>query len=219
MTENDFEKFKQGLGGVYDFYDKELSKFALDVWWNAMKQFDLPAIIQAFNRHVINTESGKWLPKPADVIKMLQGSSLDAALTAWAKVDKAVRIKGTYVDVVFDDPLIHRVIHDMGGWIAFGMKKEDEWPFVAKEFENRYRGFKQKNDIPDYPSILTGLSNAYNASKGFKTEPCVLVGDADICRKVMSCGTENPMIGFTDSRSFKQKIEDISDQKRLQKAG
>ena len=148
MTEHDFEKFRDGLTGVYAFYDKEINTFALDLWWNSLKQFDLPAIIQAFNRHVVNTESGKWLPKPADIIRMLQGSTQDAALIAWAKVDKAVRYKGTYVDVVFDDPVIHRVLHDMGGWIALGQKNEDEWPFVAREFENRYRGFRERSEIP-----------------------------------------------------------------------
>ena len=153
MTSDDYKKFKEGLAGVYGFYDKDINDFVLDVWWNALKQFDLNAIVEAFNRHVINTESGKWLPKPADIIRMLQGSTQDAALVAWAKVDSAVRHKGTYVDVVFEDPLIHRVLHDMGGWIALGQKNEDEWPFVAREFENRYRGFRERSEIPEHPSV------------------------------------------------------------------
>jgi len=197
MRQEDFEKFREGLAGVYGFYEKEINGFALDVWWNALKQFDLAAITQAFNRHLVNTESGKWLPKPADIILMLQGSSQDSAMSAWAKVDKAIRQKGTYVDVVFDDPVIHRVIHDMGGWISFGQKNEDEWPFVAREFENRYRGFKQRSEVPDYPTQLIGLTNAYNSSKGFKLDPCVLVGEVDKCRKVLAGGTNKPLIGFT----------------------
>jgi len=196
MKIEDFGKFQHGLTGVYSFYDKEINDFALDLWWNAMKQFDLTAIIQAFNRHVINTESGKWLPKPADVIRMLQGSTQDGALIAWAKVDKAVRHKGTYVDVVFDDPVIHRVLHDMGGWILLGKKNEDEWPFVAREFENRYRGFRERNEMPEYPSILTGIANAYNGSKGLKLEPCIMIGDQDACQRVIAGGTDKQLIGF-----------------------
>lgn len=199
MTELDFEKFKDGLTGVYAFYDKEINTFSLDLWWNALKQFDLPAIIQAFNRHVVNTESGKWLPKPADIIRMLQGSTQDAAMVAWAKVDKAVRHKGTYVDVVFDDPLIHRVLHDMGGWIALGQKNEDEWPFVAREFENRYRGFRERSEIPEYPAVLTGIANAYNRSKGQPIQPYVMIGDEAACRRVLSGGTDKPLIGFTQA--------------------
>ena len=211
MTEHDFEKFRSGLVGVYAFYDKEINDFTLDLWWNSLKQFDLAAIIQAFNRHVVNTESGKWLPKPADIIRMLQGSTQDAAMKAWAKVDKAVRHKGTYVDVVFDDPLIHRVLHDMGGWIALGQKTEDEWPFVAKEFENRYRGFRERSEIPEYPLILTGIANAYNGSKGQPLEPYVMIGDAAACERVIAGGTDKQLVGFKQAGKVSTELSLVFD--------
>lgn len=211
MTENDFEKFRQGLAGVYGFYDREINDFALDTWWNSLKQFDLPAIIQAFNRHVINTESGKWLPKPADIIRMLQGSTQDAALVAWSKVDWAVRHEGTYVDVAFTDALIHRVLHDMGGWIPLGQKNEDEWPFVAREFENRYRGFRERSEIPEYPSILTGIANAYNRSKGIPLEPYVMIGDEAACQRVIAGGTDKPLIGFKQAGKAATELSLIFD--------
>lgn len=201
MTEHDFEKFRQGLAGVYGFYDKEINDFALDTWWNSLKQFDLPAIIQAFNRHVVNTESGKWLPKPADIIRMLRGSTQDAALIAWSKVDYAIRHRGTYVDVAFTDELIHRVLYDMGGWIALGQKNEDEWPFVAREFENRYRGFRERSEIPEYPAVLTGIANAYNRSKGLPLEPYVMIGDEAACQCVIAGGTDKPLIAFKQARN------------------
>lgn len=209
MNDKDFEKFRDGLTGVYAFYDKELNGFALDLWWSALKHYDLQAIIQAFNRHVVNTEAGKWLPKPADIIRMLQGSTQDAALSAWVKVDKAVRHKGVYVDVVFDDPLIHRVLHDMGGWIPLGQKNEDEWPFVAREFENRYRGFRGRSEIPEYPPVLTGIANAYNASKGLEMQSCIFIGDKTECEKVMSNGLSGAMI------EFHQVAQPIKDSKLL----
>lgn len=210
MTEHDFEKFRDGLTGVYAFYDKEINNFALDLWWNALKQFDLPAIIQAFNRHVINTEAGKWLPKPADIIRMLQGSTQDSALAAWAKVDKALRNKGTYVDVVFDDPLIHRVLHDMGGWIPLGQKNEDEWPFVAREFENRYRGFRERSEIPEYPPVLTGIANAYNASKGLELQPYVMVGNEASCKRVIESGSNKHLVGFKQVAIDLPKLRSIA---------
>ena len=201
MTNDDYKKFREGLVGVYGFYDKDINDFALVVWWNALKQFDLSAIVEAFNRHLINTESGKWLPKPADIIRMLRGSTQDSALVAWAKVDKAVRHKGAYVDVAFDDPLIHRVLHDMGGWIALGQKNEDEWPFVAREFENRYRGFRERSEIPEYPSVLTGIANAHNRSQGLKLQPLVMIGNEAACERVMNGGTDKPLIGFKQAGS------------------
>ena len=83
MNHSDYEKFREGIAGVYGFYDKDISDFAFDLWWNALNRYDLKAIIQAFNRHVVNPEAGKWLPKPADIVKMLEGSTLDSAMAAW----------------------------------------------------------------------------------------------------------------------------------------
>jgi len=77
-------------------------------------------------RHLMNPDTGQFLPKPADIVRMLGGRTLDRALMAWAKVDKAVRQIGTYESVVFDDALIHRVLHEMGGWVGMGQKTENE---------------------------------------------------------------------------------------------
>lgn len=196
MQVNDFQDFHEGIVGVMAFYSKDVSRFSLDVWWNSLKAYDLKAIQEAFGRHVANPDAGQFPPKPADIIRMLQGSTQDSALSAWSKVDMAVRRVGSYADVVFDDPLIHRVLHDMGGWIALGSKTEDEWPFVAREFENRYRGFKARNEIPDYPAVLTGIANAHNIKEKFNAAPPVMVGNEEAAKKVMLGGTQKPMLGF-----------------------
>lgn len=196
MRTDDFQKFHDGIIGVMGFYGRSVSSFALDVWWTALKGHDLAAIVDAFNRHLANPDAGQFPPKPADIIRMLRGSTQDSALRAWAKVDQAVRRIGTYCDVVFDDALIHRVIQDMGGWIALGRKGEDEWPFVAKEFENRYRGFRSRNEYPEYPASLIGIVTAHNNQKGFKTDPPVLIGNEPLARQVLSGGTDKPALGF-----------------------
>lgn len=196
MQTDDFQKFHDGIAGVMGFYGRSVSRFALDVWWTALKGHDLAAIVDAFNRHLANPDAGQFPPKPADIIRMLQGSTQDSALRAWAKVDQAVRRIGTYADVVFDDALIHRVIQDIGGWIALGTKREDEWPFVAKEFENRYRGFRSRNESPAYPATLIGIATAQNNQKGFKAEPPVLVGNERLARQVLCGGTDKPVLGF-----------------------
>jgi hypothetical protein len=192
----EFEKFREGIVGVMSFYGKDVSRFALDIWWNALKQYDLAAITTAFNRHLMNPDSGQFQPKPADIVKMLQGTTQDAALSAWAKVDKAVRHIGTYRSVVFDDPIIHVVLHDMGGWMALGQKTEDEWPFVAREFENRYRGFKARNEVPEYNRVMLGLADAANEKQGYKQQPPMLVGNESRAKQVMLGGEDRVSIGF-----------------------
>lgn len=196
MRTDELSDFADLLAGVMDLYGKPISEFATEVWWEALRPYDLPAVRLAFSRHVQNPDSGQFAPKPADVIRMLGGTTQDSALRAWAKIDKAVRHVGTYASVAFDDALIHRVLHDMGGWVGLGTKTEEEWPFVAKEFENRYRGYAMRNERPEYPPVLTGIAEAENVRRGLRSDPPRLIGDATKAEAVMQSGTRRPLIGF-----------------------
>jgi hypothetical protein len=197
MNANDRAAFAELLSNVYAFYGKDTSNFALDVWWQAMVPFDFAAVKDALNRHCVNADSGQFVPKPADVVKMLAGSTQDAALVAWSKVDRAVREVGTYRSVVFDDPVIHRVVTDMGGWVPLGAKAEDEWPFVRNEFVNRYRGYRVRSEIPEYLPVLIGIAEAANSKTGFAVDAPMLIGDAKAARAVLVGGSNTPLLGVT----------------------
>lgn len=192
-----FEDFRDGINGVMAFYGKTVSQFALDVWWSALKAYDLPAIIDAFNRHLASPDVGSYPPKPADIVRMLGGRTIDKALSAWAKVDRAVRQVGTYESVAFDDAIIHRALHEMGGWVAMGQKTEDEWPFVAKEFENRYRAHAARGVTPEYPPVLIGIAEAHNEAKGLRSSAPRLIGNPDEAERVMSGGGGANLVGNT----------------------
>lgn len=197
MNNNDITRFGMMMTGAADYYEKKLSDFALGLYWKGLKEFDYSAIEQAMSRHVLNTDNGQFMPKVADIRKMLQGSSLDSAMSAWAKVDKSIRHIGTYATVVFDDPLIHVVLHEMGGWIGLGTKTDDDWPFVAKEFENRYRGFKARGEVPAYPPKLVGICESHNTQKDFEIDAPTLIGNAEKAKLVMQGGTDKPLLGFS----------------------
>ena len=195
MSPQDSIRFASLISNVYAFYRQDHSEFALSVWWEAMKPFDFEAVSDALNRHCVNPDTGQFMPKPADVVRLLRGSTQDGALVAWAKVDRAVRTVGTYRSVAFDDPAINAVLQDMGGWVALGAKTEDEWPFVAKEFENRYRGYRQRGEF-DFPKWLPGIAEAQNAQTGQRVEPPVLIGDERKAKLVLQGGSTKQRIGF-----------------------
>lgn len=199
MTPDDFEKFHTLLSDVYAFYGKDISTFAVRVWTEAMRPFDFAAIAEALNRHLMNPDTGQFLPKPSDVVKVLQGSTQDSALVAWSKVDSTIRHKGTYVSVVFDDPIIHRVIIEMGGWVQIGGKSEDDWPFVRNEFVNRYRGYKTRGLSGEYPAIFIGIADAQNSRQGFGQSIPLLVGNPEQAQKVLAGGSDRPLLQFTSA--------------------
>ncbi len=196
MIEKDFDSFCELLGVVSEQYGKPISEGAKILYWQGLIDFELSAVQQALYRHIRNPDNGMFMPKIADIVRMLQGSTQDSALAAWAKVDQAVRKVGTQVSVAFDDPLIHKVLQDMGGWLALGQKSEDDWPFVAKEFENRYRGFKSRGEKPEYPKKLIGLYDATNLHQGFKETEPVLIGNKESAQQVLLGGSDKPLIEF-----------------------
>lgn len=206
MKSEDFDRFGQMLVAVGDLYGKSMGEMAIGLYFNALKEYDLAAVRQAFDRYVKNPDSGQFMPKPADLIRMMQGTSLDASMAAWAKVDKAVRQVGTYASVVFDDPLIHRAIADIGGWLKLGTKTEDEWPFVARDFQNVYKGYAHRNDTPDYDPVLIGITDQHNSSEGFaKSEP-KLIGNAAEAHKVMLGGSSSRLPVTSISQVLKNKL-------------
>lgn len=179
-------RFAGLLTALSDYYKSEISKAVAGLYWEGLKQYDFEAIEQAAWAHTQNPdEAGRWLPRISDLRKLLEGSTQDQAAIAWTKVDTAIRTRGTWDDVVFDDPIIHRVIADMGGWVLIGSKQDDEWPFVAKEWQQRYRSMKQRGELGDYPRRLTGSANAYNSANNQPLLPPILIGDVDKAKAVL----------------------------------
>lgn len=190
MLDNEKDKFVTMLQATMTLYDRELSKAVVFLWWEALKQFDFMALREAFSRYVTNPDNGQFAPKPADIIKFIAGTSSDTALVAWTKVEKAIGRVGAYSSVVFDDGIIQGVIYEMGGWTSMCHKNIDELPFVAKEFQQRYRHYKSMGKIPNYPKILIGLAEADNQLQGYKSELPVLIGDQQSAIMIMNNGNE-----------------------------
>ena len=194
MVEHELPEFSRTLLAVADYYGKELSENVVDLYWNGLREYDLASVKRALWAHARNPDSGQFMPKIADVARVMQGRTDDQAAIAWSKVNQAVRRVGTYQCVVFDDPVIHRVIADMGGWVLIGSKDDKEWPFVAREFETRYRGYRMRDETPEYPPVLIGMANAHNGQQGFRLNPPILVGDERKADAVRLGGTTAPIL-------------------------
>lgn len=195
-TPEEKKRFFAVLIGISDYYGKALSKTTLALYWQGLRAFDYDAVERALWQHTQSPdECGRWMPTISDLTKMMHGRTADQAALAWSKVNLAVRQIGPIVDVVFDDAIIHRVLADMGGWAAMGIKEEKEWPFIAKEFENRYRGYKMSDQKPDYPRVLIGMANAANEAAGLPKQGARLVGDKALCLAVKRGHAVGPLLG------------------------
>jgi hypothetical protein len=197
MEPTDRKAFAACLLGVAEIYRQDLSDAVARIWWEALRLYDMPAVADAFSRHVASPDVGQFMPKPADIIRMLAGTSKDAALVAWSKTDRAVRHVGAYASVAFDDPLVHRVLQDMGGWVALCEKTDDEWPFVRNEFVNRYQGYRSSGLLPEYPTHLVGIVEHYNGRNGHRIGELTFIGDVPKAVAVSKGGSTRSAIGLT----------------------
>lgn len=180
MKPEHFEAFSELLSNVAEQYGKQLSDSLITLYWQGLHDLEFKAVSDALFRHIRRTDKeGKFMPKISDIREMLEGSTEDSSLVAWAKVDKAARTIGPYQSVVFDDVLIHRVLEDMGGWFQLGNKVDDEWPFVGREFQSRYRGYKSRGLTPECRPHMIGLTEANNLKEGFGIDKPVLIGNKE----------------------------------------
>lgn len=193
MKNTDLPLFMSTLVGMGELYDKVISELLADLYWQSLQSFEWEDVRQAFERHIHNPDGGQYFPKPADIVRLIEGSGETKALQAWAMVAKAIRQVGIYQSVVFDDAIIHVVLEDMGGWIALCSMGLDEMPFRANEFQKRYMGFLNK-PLKRHPKSLPGLCECGNAQNNHAIEPPILIGDSKRATQVMLTGGEPSLL-------------------------
>jgi hypothetical protein len=173
MTHMDMTEFVKLMTSLGILYGKPMSEQLIDIYWQALQAFSFR---EAFNAHVRNPDTGQYLPKPADVVRYIEGSGITQALQAWSQVVRTIRSVGCYESVVFDDPIIHAVIEDMGGWLQLCKVTEKDLPFRAQEFEKRYQGYIV-HPPHQFPKQLAGLIESCNHLQGYPKEDPLLIGD------------------------------------------
>jgi hypothetical protein len=192
---------------VMKFYKQEASPFALQVWVNAMQPFEWEQVNRAFSAHLVNTESGQFMPKPADIIKALQGTQTDRAGLAWAKAYEAAASVGAYADVVFDDPAIHCAIEDMGGWPKFCRTETKDLSYAMHRFCEQYKAYAGRGKF-EFTAILRGerSSDAEFEKKGIPLPKPKLIGSAEKAMDVMSGGSKTGRLMITDAGSIGKNL-------------
>ena len=193
MKDHDKPKFSALLSDALAFYGKDVSSFALTVWWQACQPFTFEQVSKALTAHALDPERGHFPPKPADLVRVLQGTHTDRSLFAWGKLYGAMASVGAYQSVAFDDAAIHLAVEDLGGWVQVCRMPVDELPFLQKRFCDAYRAHAARPGTP-HPARLIGESEAVNLAAKLTSEQVeqvgktVLIGDEQAARHVVATG-------------------------------
>ena len=186
MTKNDKKPFATIMATFGRIYREKMTPTLQRDYWSILKPYQFEDIKRAAFALI---KTSPYPPKPSDIIQFIEGTGQDQSVGAWTKVYHAIISHGSWKTVVFDDPVIHAVIADMGGWRELCSMRDDEEPFKRQEFEKRYMAYTRRPPVT-YPGQLIGNSDANNRREGYVDwvkEP-VLIGDADHCAEVQKGG-------------------------------
>lgn len=205
MNTSDLDAFDQVWTQTHEIYGKHPEPRVVYMVFQALIAFSLEDIERALCRHITNPDTGQYPPKPADIVRLIQGSSQSASGEAWAKVDYAVRCVGNYPSVVFDDPKIHAAIERLGGWQKVAMTSGDEYPFLRNNFMKLYQGFTA-TPPESFPRKLIGTCEHENSQSSeflrgrAKSQPA-LIGDRERARLVYQGGGDQGVVQIHNSNT------------------
>lgn len=82
MMVNINNEFLAIIGGLFEVYNQDISHVKINIYWSTLGQYSIPSLKAAANAWVRKSE---FMPKPADLIKLLGGSNQHlSADEAWA---------------------------------------------------------------------------------------------------------------------------------------
>lgn len=152
MEKADFEPFRKMLALTAEQYGRAISPELTRFYFDGLSHLSIEDVRSALNTHVRNTKIGQFMPKISDLIRVIEGTTEEAAYLALAQVNEGFR--GGSRELA--DPVARAVLRDMGGWHEIGMRQADEWQnFGSRDFVHRYQIYKVRGD-DNAPGYLPG---------------------------------------------------------------
>ena len=91
MKTEDRGQFADLLTATMQVYGTPLSVQAIGIWWSSLEGYSIEQVRAAFSAHVKDPATGKFSPKPADLIGKIQAfDGRPGAEEAWAMVANAI---------------------------------------------------------------------------------------------------------------------------------
>lgn len=212
MTRSDFEPFTAMLELLAEQYNRTLSPGLLRLYFDGLQHLDLDTVRGALNVHVRNTEVGQFWPKIADIERAAGGGADEQAFRALAELQDGFRTAGAWRSVVFADPIVARVVQDMGGWPELCSRDSEEWHnFGSKDFVRRYRAYRERG-LPAGVAVdtkLLGNFDRVNLALGAPADDAIVIGTAP--KRAQAIGTALPQAdaGSATRAGFRRVAEHI----------
>jgi hypothetical protein len=133
MQTDDFEKFCELLAALGERFDKKLTPMTLKLDFAAFSRFTIEQIEAAVMTWYT---TGKFFPRPVELIELIEGKADSRGEKAWEKFVDAIRKGGQMKSVYCDDPKLLRSVQLLyGSWI----KACEELPPITNPMHANHR--------------------------------------------------------------------------------
>jgi hypothetical protein len=175
MSQDEKLLLSEKIVSMLGIYGRTASVDVIDIWLTVLSEHDLREVLTAMSRYVGDPELGRYPPTPAGIRALLVPGIKAQALRAFDAVVDAIKAIGPYEHVAFDDPAIHLVVEDLGGWAAVNAWTDDDLKYRQNDFVARYEGHVRAPGHAHVP-VLRGLASGDDVRR---------IGDADKASVVM----------------------------------
>ena len=164
MTEAEKAKFIAAVAGIAGFYGTELNKMALKIYWDALREFEVDPVLEAIRSHIKDPENGRFMPKPADIIRNLPADPNRQVVGADAAWEMALRLGIGDEDATVIAPkailwVFPHTLWEIGDKIAARMAFKEAWPYALEAYGMGYGVSLGNNPAGREPAIMEALKN------------------------------------------------------------
>lgn len=188
MTKDDKTEFGRIWRAVRAEYGHECTAEGLRLVFNVLARFTIEQVKHGIAMHLNDTVSGRFKIQAADVIANIEGRGDERAGAAWSKLQRGISGVGSWDDALFDDPIIHVVVENEGGWVKVCGLDDNDMKFYQNRFIKQYVQYVSRSGDFKFPKVLTGTTNGDRIARGLEPNPPALIGDPERCKLIYQTG-------------------------------
>lgn len=132
MKQSDFDNFSELLTTTAEMYNKTFKPTQTAIYFNVLSKFPIEAVRMAFNAHLQDSERGRFMPLPADLIGHLEKMRFDDRPSAEEAWSTAVQSIDERVTVVWTEETSQAWYAAANELMAIGDKFNASRGFIAK---------------------------------------------------------------------------------------
>lgn len=166
-----YEEFLIGTHIIETYLNKKFTENQLKIYYKMLEDLRCDSFIQGLER-LLKERVYTNIPPIAEIREyaaaLKDGDIFFRCKEAQFMLKTAINKYGKYSSVAFEDPIIHLIIRDLGGWQKLcNMEQEDLENYIKFQFEKAYTVYS-KNKTSNIPLYFQGV---------FTNEPIICIGD------------------------------------------